>query len=177
MQTYVSKGEVDAVARTLQACHQTLSDAYLDARQAIDNLRHVPDESLSDWLQSTAADFQLLTDMRVDVSNVHLDRSFHPKIKAQLIRIVQEALTNVRKHAQSCAVTISAFERDREVIFEVRDNGRGFSPEGAPTTSQYGLRSMRERAESIDADFQIVSAPGAGTTVRLRIPIREKSSP
>ncbi len=60
MQGYVSKGEVDAVTRTLQACYQTLSDAYLDARQAIDNLRHVPDEALGDWLQMTAADFKTL---------------------------------------------------------------------------------------------------------------------
>ena len=176
MQTYVSKGEVDAVARTLQACHQTLSDAYLDARQAIDNLRHVPDEALSDWLQSTAADFQTLTGITVDVSNIQISHVFLPSVKAQLIRIVQEALTNIRKHAQSCTVTISAFERDEEVILEVCDNGRGFSPEETHAATQYGLRSMRERAESIDADFQIISAPGAGTTVRLQIPIREKSN-
>ncbi len=97
-------------------------------------------------------------------------------MKAQLIRIVQEALTNIRKHAQSCTVTISAIEREGEVVIEIRDNGIGFSPEEAMPASQYGLRSMRERAESIDADFQIISAPGTGTTVRLQIPIRDKAS-
>ena len=126
MQTYISKGDVDSVTRTLQACHQTLSDAYLDARQAIDNLRRVPDEVLGDWLQMTAADFKTLTDMTVDVTNVNLIHVFEPSVKAQLIRIVQEALTNIRKHAQSCTVTISAFERDGEAILEVRDNGCGF---------------------------------------------------
>jgi len=176
MQTYISKGDVDSVTRTLQACHQTLSDAYLDARQAIDNLRRVPDEVLGDWLQMTAADFKTLTDMTVDVTNVNLIHVFEPSVKAQLIRIVQEALTNIRKHAQSCKVTISAFERDGEAILEVRDNGCGFSPEETKSVSQYGLRSMRERAESIGAGFQIVSAPGAGTAVRLRIPIREKAN-
>jgi signal transduction histidine kinase len=176
MQDYVSKGEVDSVTRSLRACHNTLSDAYLDARQAIDNLRHVPDQDLSDWLKSAATDFQLLTDMRVDVSNIHLDHVFSPNVKAQLIRIVQESLTNIRKHAHSCLVTISAIERNGEVILEVSDNGRGFSAEKAQSASQYGLRSMRERAESINADFHVNSVPGSGTTVRLQIPVREKSS-
>lgn len=177
MQTYMSKGDVDAVTRTLQACYQTLSDAYLDTRQAIDNLRRIPDESLSDWLQVTAADFKTLTGLEVDVSNIHLGHVFLPNVKAQLIRIVQEALTNIRKHARACTVTISAFERDGDAILEVRDNGHGFTPEETQPVSRYGLRSMRERAESIGADFQIISTPGAGTVVRLQIPIREKASP
>jgi len=88
---------------------------------------------------------------------------------------VQETLTNIRKHAQACAVTIAAFESGGTAVLEVRDNGRGFSPEETQLASQYGLRSMRERAESISADFQIISAPGAGTTVRLSVPIREKA--
>jgi len=101
---------------------------------------------------------------------------FLPNVKAQLIRIVQEALTNIRKHARACTVTISAFEREGDVILEVRDKGHGFVPGETQPVSQYGLRSMRERAESIGADLQITSAPGAGPTVRLRIPIREKAS-
>jgi signal transduction histidine kinase len=176
MQTYVSKGDVETVSRTLRACSQTLSEAYLDARQAIDNLRRAPDERLGDWLELTAADFTTLTGIAVDVSNVHLDYIFSPNIKAQLVRIVQEALTNIRKHAQACGVTISVFEHDGSVILEVRDNGRGFASEETQPASQYGLRSMRERAESVGADFQIISTPGAGTTVRLQLPIREKAS-
>jgi signal transduction histidine kinase len=176
MQAYISNGDVDALSRTLRACYQTLSDAYLDARQAIDNLRRVPDENLSDWLVLTAAEFTTLTGIEIDVSNIHLEHVFSPTVKAQLFRIVQEALTNIRKHAQACGVTLSAFERDEAVIIEVRDNGRGFAPEETQPASQYGLRSMRERAESIGADFQIISTPGAGATVRLRIPIREKAS-
>jgi signal transduction histidine kinase len=168
LQTYVSKGELEAVTRTLQACYQTLSDA-------IDDLRHVPDEGLGDWLALTAADFKTLTGLDVDVSNIHLSHVFTPNMKAQLVRIVQEALTNIRKHAQACTVTISASEREGEVVLEVHDNGRGFMPEEVQPVSQYGLRSMRERAESIGADFQITSAPGAGTTIRLRIPIKEKA--
>jgi signal transduction histidine kinase len=175
MQGCVSRGDIETVARTLEACHKTLSEAYLDARQAIDDLRHVPEQSLGDWLESTAGGFKTLTGIEVNVSNVRLYHVFLPSAKAQLVRIVQEALTNVRKHAQACEVTLSAFERGEAVILEIRDDGIGFAPEETQTASQYGLRSMRERAESIGADFQITSTPGGGTVVRLEIPIREKA--
>lgn len=175
MQSYIAKGEFTSVDQTLQACYQTLSDAYLDARQAIDNLRHVPDEDLADWLEMTATDFRTLTGLQVNVTFDKFEYVFSPAVKAQLTRIVQEALTNIRKHAHSCAVSISAFERDGDVFIEVKDNGQGFSPVEARPTSQHGLRSMRERAESIGADFQIISAPDTGTTVRVRIPIKEQA--
>jgi signal transduction histidine kinase len=175
MQGYVAKGEVGSVDRTLQACYRTLSDAYLDARQAIDNLRRVPDEKFTDWLQATVNDFETLTGMTVKLSIKELDYPFPAPVKVQAMRIVQEALTNIRKHAQACAVSIVTVEGEGEVVIEIKDNGRGFSPEDVQT-SQYGLRSMRERAESIGADIQVVSAPGVGTTVRLRIPVREKAN-
>lgn len=175
MQRYISRGEVASVDRTLQACYQTLSDAYLDARQAIDDLRHVPDESLSDWLQMTAADFKLLTGMTVEVTVASFDYSLPVSVKAQLVRIVQEALTNVRKHAQANAVSISITNTNGDLIVEIHDNGCGFSPEENRSSSKYGLRSMRERAETIGADFQIISTLEMGTTVRLRIPVREKA--
>jgi signal transduction histidine kinase len=174
MQGYVAKGEVGSVDRTLQACYRTLSDAYLDARQAIDNLRRVPDEVFTDWLHATANEFETLTGTTVELSSQEIDYPLTSPVKAQVMRIVQEALTNIRKHAQACTVTISAIEHTGEVMIEIQDNGRGFSPEDIQS-SQYGLRSMRERAESIGADFQVDSARGTGTTVRLRIPVREKA--
>ncbi len=175
MQGYVAKGEVGSVDRALQACYHTLSDAYLDARQAIDNLRRVPDEKFIDWLHTTANDFQTLTGVTVELSSKELEYLFPAPVKAQVMRIVQEALTNIRKHAQACAVSISVVEYVGEVAIEIQDSGCGFSPDDVQT-SQYGLRSMRERAEFIGAEFQVIGAPGAGTTVRLRIPIREKAN-
>ena len=175
MQTYLSKDDTVLLTSTLQACYRTLSDAYLDARQAIDNLRRVPDSNLAEWLDMTASDFSALTGLNVDTSNVDLEYVFPNPIKAQLIRIVQESLTNIRKHAQSCTVSISAQERYGEVIVEVKDNGRGFEPDSVDSVAQYGLRSMRERAESFGANLQIISAPGMGTTIRLQIPITEKA--
>jgi len=174
MQIHTSKGEVVLIDQALQACHQTLSDAYLDVRQSIDNLRRAPSENLTDWLEMTAVDFKELTGLTIDISDVKLDSSFSNNIKAQLIRIAQEALTNIRKHAHPGTISISAFEHGDETIIEIKDDGCGFTPEDVRSSSRYGLRTMRERAESINADFQIISAPGMGTTIRLHIPTSEK---
>lgn len=170
---HVSKEEYDVAARMLQSCNETISDAYMDARQAIDNLRQVPNERLSDWLEITAEEFGKFANVGVDTSNVHLTHVFPPGVKIQVIRIIQEALTNIRKHAQACSITIIAFEHEDEAVIEIHDNGIGFNPNTVEPTSQYGLRSMRERAESIDADIQISSASGFGTTVRLVVQIRD----
>jgi len=56
---------------------------------------------------------------------------------------------------------------------EVRDNGDGFSVEDLPSAYRHGLQGMRERADLIDADFQVISQPGNGTTVRLSVPLRQ----
>jgi signal transduction histidine kinase len=171
MQKLFVNGDFEKVPGMLQACYQTLSDAYLDARQAIDNLRVFPDKSLSDWIDITLADFKTLTGMTVEVSNVHLRTNFSPGVKAQVIRIIQEALTNIRKHAQASKVSFAANECCGEVVFEICDDGCGFEVEGFQPVSQYGLRSMKERAESVGAEFQIQSAPSTGTTVQFRVPL------
>ena len=83
-------------------------------------------------------------------------------------------MTNIRKHAQASAVSISMFQDSDGIILEIKDNGCGFTPEDILSSSKYGLRSMRERAESINADFQIISALRMGATIRLHIPISEE---
>jgi two-component system nitrate/nitrite sensor histidine kinase NarX len=90
-------------------------------------------------------------------------------VQAQLIRIVQEALNNVRKHAKAHSVEIVGRQDGDEVLIEVRDDGLGFAPERVDAGSRYGLRGMQERAEMIGADFQITSQPGRGTRVSLRL--------
>ena len=96
---------------------------------------------------------------------------FLPEISAQLVRIVQEALNNVRKHARASQVSINLRNWDNDMLVEIIDDGQGFDPDDIPAIAQYGLRGMRERAELIGADFQIISQPRRGTTVRLSLPM------
>jgi two-component system nitrate/nitrite sensor histidine kinase NarX len=95
----------------------------------------------------------------------------------QLLRIVQEALTNIRKHARASAVRVAVTNGGPSVELTVCDDGVGFNLAGAaadPAQSgraHFGLGTMRERAEAIGADFAIDSQPGCGTRVTVRLPL------
>ncbi len=94
--------------------------------------------------------------------------------EAQVIRIVQEAIANVRKHADAQFMQIE-LKRDAENFMAVvEDDGRGFDPETISSASErrFGLRIMVERAQEIGGHLQIVSAPGKGTRVTLVIPMK-----
>jgi signal transduction histidine kinase len=94
----------------------------------------------------------------------------------QLVRIVQEALTNVRKHARATHASIDLRRNGHDLVATIADNGQGFNA-GAPVRStefpQFGISTMRERAESIGGTLTVESAPGNGTTVRLRFPLHD----
>ncbi len=88
-----------------------------------------------------------------------------------VLRVVQEALQNVRKHAQAGRVWVRAREHGREIIVEIQDDGCGFDPDSAAPADRrtFGVQFMRERAESIGARFEVRSGPDDGTLVRLVI--------
>jgi signal transduction histidine kinase len=93
-----------------------------------------------------------------------------PRVEAELLRIAQEALTNVRRHADATFVRVqAAFDADSLALL-VADNGRGFDPETVGD-SAYGLASMRERATLIGAGLTVDSRPLDGTRVRVVVPL------
>ena len=98
--------------------------------------------------------------------DIHGDDKLPCDVKVELYRIFQESLNNVVKYAHASRVNIKVrFETDH-VHMEIKDNGAGFDPVCVKPTS-LGLRIMRERAESIGAQLQIITQPGYGTIVRL----------
>lgn len=90
-------------------------------------------------------------------------------VQLQVLHVVQEALTNARKHAQASDVYVS-IEKGPRWRFEVRDNGLGFQPMAAQASDTHvGVQMMRERAERIGAQVQVQSAPGKGTKVTIEV--------
>jgi two-component system, NarL family, nitrate/nitrite sensor histidine kinase NarX len=176
MQNYLSQGDFSRLGQVLKQNHQALAEAYLDTRQAIDNLRMSPKLGLANWMEQVTRDFEEVSGIKVGFNFRPPNWDVSPEIQAQLIRIVQEALSNIRKHAHAQHVSISVHEWQDDLIVEVRDDGQGFSAEDVPEVTRYGLRGMRERAELIGADFQIISQPRKGTTVRLQLPRFQEAS-
>ncbi len=93
-----------------------------------------------------------------------------PEVETAIYRIVQEALTNVLRHAQATRVDVLLERRGDQVVAIVEDNGVGFDAEAAQRSGRLGLLGMRERAEMLNGRLMIESAPGAGTTVFVEVP-------
>lgn len=99
------------------------------------------------------------------------------EIRTLVYRIAQEALSNVRKHAQARRVAVRLEESGDGLIVQIRDDGVGYSPADSemPQPGHLGLVSMRERAEMLGGWFRIEGSPGAGTTVEFWVPIGERT--
>jgi signal transduction histidine kinase len=109
---------------------------------------------------------------RLDVDiDVELERDFPPAVETAVFRIVQEALTNVVRHAAATRTRVRAWTAGGEVRALVQDDGRGFDPQAR--TCGVGIVGMRERAEQLSGRFEVVSKSGAGTLVEVALPLRE----
>jgi two-component system nitrate/nitrite sensor histidine kinase NarX len=172
MKNYIADGEIDLMRQTADTCYDVLAEAYQDARTAIDGLRVTPSEGgLGGWLSQTLREFEEISGIRSTLCEPVAAVVLQPEVHAQLIRIVQEALNNVRKHSGASSVQVSCVELSGDLVLEIYDDGHGFRLEDIPSPYQHGLRGMRERAELIGADFQLIGLPDQGTTVRLCLPL------
>ena len=86
----------------------------------------------------------------------------------QVLRVIQEALTNARRHSGAREISVRLRVDGEDLVAEVSDDGRGFVPMTPPGV---GLRSMRERAALSGSELEIRSGPERGTSVRLRVPL------
>lgn len=154
----------------LEEMYQLVSNASVDIREAIDLLDiKVRPVSLVASLSSYAEQFGKKTGSQVDFTASHKLPALYPTAQLQLLRITQEALNNVRKHAAATQVWVKLESTPRGVELVVKDNGRGFSPSEQKGT---GLKVMEERVSSINGILTVTSSPGGGTEVRVKIPRR-----
>ena len=176
MQNHLTQGDLNRLEQALNQNYQALSDAYLETRQVIDNLRLVPNQEVTLWLSQLSSEFEKTSGLTVTCRFPPSVPEVRPEVQAQLLRIVQEAFSNIRKHAQASQVGVSVRAWQNELVLEISDDGKGFSSEDVPVFSRHGLRGMRERAELIGAEFQIISQPEAGTTIRLHLPLQSEET-
>lgn len=172
---YLRRGRTEEAERHLEQLAGAARDVYADVREGILALRAASDGSRP--LARTLADFAALwrEQTGIDVQcSIDAGVEFTDQAELQVLRIVQEALTNVRKHAGAEHAWLAVNTDDGRVTVEVRDDGAGFNPQrqGGAGEPRFGLAVMRERAESVDGELTVESRPGEGTTVRLVVPSR-----
>ncbi len=167
------KKDWERLERELSEIRAALRDAYQDVREAIDGLR-MPVEhpgGLAGSLAEYARDFEERTGIRVKVESSLEPEEIPPEISMHLLRVAQEALTNVRKHAQASQVSIRLIRKHNEVELDIEDDGRGFNPDAPRSRSHVGLLSMRERVHKLGGTFTLLSRPGAGTRISVVVPL------
>jgi len=121
-------------------------------------------------LQWYAKDFTRRTGIEVEVHDHEVPR-LATQIELALFRIVQEALTNVARHADAVAVTIDVSMNGDDVVLSIADDGVGFDREdGGTEPAGYGLSTMRERSEALGGTFAIVSEENKGTRIAVTVP-------
>lgn len=151
-------------------------DVYTDTREQILGLRTATsgDRSMVSALRESAARFSQMHGIKTEfVTGDRLIPSLPPHIELQAIRIVQEALSNIRKHAEATRATIRIDAGDDQVTIVAEDDGKGFDVDevGKRDWPRFGLRNMKERAHSIHCELSVESSPERGTRIVLSIPL------
>jgi len=174
MEQHISAGQTDKAKKVVAELEQAVQSAMDDVKETILSLRSTrrPSRSLVATVQEVLTRFGQQTGLKTELK---VEGAGEPPVtslaQVQLLRVVQEALTNVRKHAQATRVTVTVRNQDQQTEIVVEDDGRGFEMDQVLQDwgSHFGLLTMRERAEEIGATFQIDSAPGHGTRVRIQL--------
>ncbi len=156
-----------------------LADATHLARQSLDEARRSvhaigpgPLESahLPDAIATVATEWSERTGVGSEVIATGTPRPLHPEVEVTLLRVAQEALANVAKHAEATRVGLTLSYMDDVVTLDVRDDGVGFDIALTPENGAYGLTSMRQRAALLGGTLHIESGAGAGTAVSTSLP-------
>ncbi|HTB85027.1 MAG TPA: histidine kinase [Candidatus Sulfotelmatobacter sp.] len=159
----------------LKLARNLMRQSQTDVRQSVWGLR-----------SRAAEQFNLVNAINVNSRQIASDAGIQIKIETSgeilplseiieenLLRICQEAITNVVKHAGAHAVNLNLNFELQKVVLQIKDDGKGFTPETCvgPKDGHFGLLGIRERVERMGGQVEITSAPDAGTTIRAEIPV------
>jgi signal transduction histidine kinase len=172
LELLVKQGRIDDTLEELTKARARIRDAQAEVRENILNLRTAltKDGEVIPFLREYIQEFELQTGIETHVedsasASVHLA----PMCEVQLVRIIQEALTNVRLHADANHVWVRFGQDDNGLGVKIKDDGIGFIE--TELKKHFGLKSMRERTESVNGRIIIESQPGKGTHISLWLPM------
>ena len=169
---WLESNEQEKASAAVREIQGVLAELYEDAREALDGLgQNGEDGHINAWFAPVIAAFEERSGIQVAADEIP-DVMLPASMTAQLQRIVQEALCNIRKHSGATQARLEWQTTGADLLVRIMDDGCGFDPDlKALRSSQHGLRSMRERAALLEADLRIDSAPGRGARISLKIPI------
>ncbi len=173
----LARGEIAAADAHVGRLVEVASEADTDIRESILGLRVAFDaqgllSALATYLNQYEKRYGIHTTLNAPQSLS--DGAFEPLTEVQLLRIIQEALTNARKHAHARSVDVTFTVTDGHAQVTVQDDGFGFDRQAISSDpgDRVGLRVIRERAEEVGGALAVQSAAGEGTQVIVAVPLR-----
>jgi PAS domain S-box-containing protein len=160
--------KTDAMSQLINKTIQTVKKISTDLRPGL-----LDDLGLADAIEWQAQEFQKRTGIKCRITIDPKDITFDRDRNTAIFRIFQETLTNVARHARATEVNVSLRQRDGQIELNVRDNGRGITEEELTNPKSFGLIGIRERAKIFGGNNVMRGIAGRGTTVTVRIPIRD----
>lgn len=167
-----ARGEEDLMLAALGKIERAADDAYASLREEILGLRttSIQESGLSDIIRDFLDRFSRQWGLETELRLENGDWSLTPSAEMQLLRVIQEALSNVRRHAEAQRVEVS-FNRDTANLHvTVCDDGKGFDPQ-AVSEGHHGLRIMQERLTGVGGALSVESESGKGTCIHIDVPL------
>lgn len=155
-----------SMEKVLDEAIETVKTIIMDLRPSmLDDLGLI---AALDWLSE---DFQNRSGIKCEFSQDPEEIIVNQELATAIFRIVQEALTNVARHADTTNVKISLTDKACELLLKVSDDGKGITEDQISDSKSFGLIGIRERAHGFGGDVKIEGVSGEGTMVEVRIPV------
>ncbi|UCD08653.1 MAG: sensor histidine kinase [Dehalococcoidales bacterium] len=170
----VSLDNTEQAVKELSEIQKVVQGTYDDIRESIDQLSHeIRNVPIISALSTYIVEFSTSNEIKVDFDYPRPFPDLSPVAELQLLRIAQEALTNIRRHASATEVEIRLERSDETVDMMIKDNGQGFSLEKLEDSplGYHGLNIIKERAETLGGELHISTSRGEGTALMVTLPL------
>ena len=174
LQDSLKKGRVDEAMQTAGQLREGVQESYDDVRELLVHFRtRVHQSDLDSAIHAALEKFEGQTGIATEFERIGSGGPMVPTDEIQIMHIIQESLSNIRKHARASHVRVAVQRDMASCRIAIEDDGVGFDPLNDPNCQSdrhVGLKIMRERAHRIGAECRITSRPGAGSCVTLLLP-------
>jgi signal transduction histidine kinase len=166
--------DVPAARARLNTVRTLARESLNEVRRSLQGMRpaSLDEAQLAAALHDLAANWSRATGKPASVEVTGDPQPLHTEVEITLLRVAQEALTNVGKHASATRVGLTLSYMEDVVVLDIRDDGSGFTPEatGPSDAGGFGLIGMRQRVIRLAGAFEIETAPGQGTGISATVP-------
>lgn len=170
----LQRGKVEPALEQVKRTRQLVTEGLEEARRSIWELRANRSQETLPTRLSKVVQRETFSELKPRLHLGGAYRPVDPRVERELLRIAQEAITNVLHHARATETSVELHYSSDMLMLTIEDNGVGFVVDtAAGKIGHYGLLGMKERAATIDGTLEVASTPGKGTKVTLRVPIAQ----